>query len=832
MFRNGCGSAPRFSLPGLQRVERKVWKAPGLFALALVFSATSSAGVNTFTSIGPSGGNIEKVVYHPTDSSIAYAVASSGFYRSNDGGASWRAVHNTMANAPRDIAVNASRPNAVFTIAMGSGVLSSIDSGETLKALSPYPGLHEAGTHIFYSVDGTMLYTASQSAIYRSADNGSSWTRGGRVQLPDGTPLSISAVAVHPTQSLQLYLGTSDGRGFSSSDGGHSWAAWTVPAVNSINSIAIANTQPMRIWIGTNQGTWFKDENQAWFRTRVDGSSVVAIDPSNSDVVYVGGHLGLSRTPDNGANWDELLGASLAGGIYSVAISPSGSDTLMISGSSGIARTVDGGANWAASHNGITALLTDALFFSERSDRIYLSTTHQGTFALEGAGRTVIDLGNNQLRQFSAPQAAIFGAGFFVHPGETDHVYFGLSGQGLSRSTTGGSSWTHLWDIGFSGTHWMQNILTTSDDGRSLLATNLSEIALSDDGGDTWEAVNNLPFDDIASVSARAQSDPKVVYLSGSISGQNNYSLYKTVDGGRSWAALETPASPSISSLAVDPSNDDIVYFGNGLQLFKSVDGGETWVELPVAETPGNIVFYALAIDPQNPHILYAGGVNALSRSVDAGASWQSIPQPALTGWDLRALSVDALRPSSVIAGLHGAGVYEISIQPDLEISVTLPTSIPPGAPSSYRYRLQNKGPFDATGVRATVQLPTDAANASVSSESADCSINGTLASCDLTTLKVDQSIEFTITSVQPSAGSMELVGTVRADQPDAVATNNEVLSTIQVVVPATPAPQPTPRPATGGGGGGGGTSMHLLLILGALGCRRFAKRRIFRISR
>ena len=75
-----------------------------------------------------------------------------------------------------------------------------------------------------------------------------------------------------------------------------------------------------------------------------------------------------------------------------------------------------------------------------------------------------------------------------------------------------------------------------------------------------------------------------------------------------------------ILSLAVDPSDPDVVYAGtirNG--VYKSTDGGDTWAG-PYG--PQDYEALTLAIDPANTSTLYAGFAGrGLYKSTDGGAN-------------------------------------------------------------------------------------------------------------------------------------------------------------------------------------------------------------------
>ncbi|HET9824622.1 MAG TPA: sialidase family protein, partial [Chitinophagaceae bacterium] len=184
------------------------------------------------------------------------------------------------------------------------------------------------------------------------------------------------------------------------------------------------------------------------------------------------------------------------------------------------------------------------------------------------------------------------------------NVYVGTigSGSGLQRSTDGGATWT--------------NITPTTAGG----GTRIADIELSSTGrmhvskGYLSSAANQTGYfysDNPATVTSATWTSPVTPFTSTqynvdlAVAGNTLYALpsnsnyetpqiYKSIDGGASWAT--TIASPPAASgnndlssgqgwysiaIAVDPSNANNVIVG-GLNCYKTTNGGNTWSQLSV----------------------------------------------------------------------------------------------------------------------------------------------------------------------------------------------------------------------------------------------------------
>jgi photosystem II stability/assembly factor-like uncharacterized protein len=162
---------------------------------------------------------------------------------------------------------------------------------------------------------------------------------------------------------------------------------------------------------------------------------------------------------------------------------------------------------------------------------------------------------------------------------------------------------------------------------------------------------------------AGVPGDPNTVYFAAAQGG-----VWKSENGGRDWKPIfDKESSQSIGSLALAPSNPNVIYVGGGegnprgnvaigLGIWKSLDGGKTWKH--VWKNRGQIG--TLIVHPTDPDIAFAavlgspfgpGPNRGVFRTRDGGESWQQVlKKDADTG--AADVAFDPNNPNVLFAGL------------------------------------------------------------------------------------------------------------------------------------------------------------------------------------
>ncbi len=171
------------------------------------------------------------------------------------------------------------------------------------------------------------------------------------------------------------------------------------------------------------------------------------------------------------------------------------------------------------------------------------------------------------------------------------------------------------------------------------------------DGGMMWKPI--FDSEHIASIGAMevAPSDSKIMYVgTGDVSdvggavNQGN-GMYKSVDGGKTWARIGLEDSRHIGAIWIDPQNADVVlvaalghtYAPNEERgIFKTTDGGKSWRKVLYKDNMTGGIDVAFA--PDNPRIGFA-------------TLWHHYTKPG--------------DPLSLLMATAGAGVYKTTDEGD-----------------------------------------------------------------------------------------------------------------------------------------------------------------------
>ncbi len=581
-------------------------------------------------------GRINCIAFHPTDPNTFWVGSpSGGIWKTTVGGNSWTILNNSetvlgvsaivvdytdpdiiyIATGDRDRGSMATLSGGQFADNVSIGVLKSIDGGVTWNTTGLSYSTSEGKlitSLLMHPSDHTILFAAmwdgnpSTSGIFKSTDAGATWT-----QKTNNLWIDIEFKPGDPTIMYASSYGFGSTYINRSTDSGENWV--------------IDETVP-----GGRRGE-------------------IAVTPADPTVVYLisanpsGGVLGVYKSTDSGVSFLVVNPGSPAGmlGYYTdgsggsggqgsydwcIAVDPSDADIVFIGGVT-TWKSIDGGSTFTAINNWTT------------------STTYN-----------------------MPPQVAVVHADKHVLAYQNSSTLFEGNDGGIYKTTNVGTTWNDLtngmvisqiYRIGVSQTNTTTVLTGLQDNGSKLYNGFWSDVT----GGDGMEcivdysnsnymyatyvqgqiqrSINGSTFQNGYITANIPGGQPLGAWVTPYIIDPNNSAtlfvgydrIWKTTDRGNtsSWATASQVLSSStkLRSLAIAPSNSDILYTADQTNMWKTTDGGATnWTSITLPSLSNSITYIAVKDNDPNTVWFTVGGYTLgekVYESTDGGANWNSI---------------------------------------------------------------------------------------------------------------------------------------------------------------------------------------------------------------
>lgn len=117
-------------------------------------------------------------------------------------------------------------------------------------------------------------------------------------------------------------------------------------------------------------------------------------------------------------------------------------------------------------------------------------------------------------------------------------------------------------------------------------------------------------------------SNPDVLYAGTATAG-----IWKSTNHGENWQPISLDfLTKSITALAIDHSNSNIVYAELNNSIYKTLNGGQNWSPTGNATFQNlNLIVHDISVKPNNSDIIFAATNNGLYRSTNGGTDWTQV---------------------------------------------------------------------------------------------------------------------------------------------------------------------------------------------------------------
>ena len=577
--------------------------------------------------------------------SVAYG---DGVYKSEDGGKTWKNMGLKLSEHIGMIAVDPNNSQIVYVAAYGPlwsaggerGIYKTTDGGKTWSRIlhvSDNTGFNEihidkTRPNILYATahqrrrhEWTYLGGGPESAIYKSIDNGATWTK-----LENGLPkgdVGRIGLAIPPSNTDIVYalIEAADGNGglYKSSDRGASWTKQSghTTAGNYYNEIFADPVNPDKIYsmnnwavVSSDGGKTFKGIGE---RSKHVDNHVIWVDPKNTSHYLMGCDGGLYETWDEAATWNYKSNLSItqfyrvttdnALPFYNIYGGTQDNNTL-----GGPSRTMSGSGihnyDWFVTVGGDGF---KTVVDTKNPDIVYSQWQYGGLVRFNRKTGEALDIKPQE--QAGEPAYRYnWDAPILLSNFDNKTLYF--AAQKVFRSKDMGNTWEvispdlsrgldrntlnvmgKVWSVDAvaknQSTSIYGNITALSESPKNPLllfaGTDDGLIHVTQDGGKTWTktaSIAGVPNQALIQNIYASKHDEQLVYavVNNHRNGDFKPYLVKSVDKGKSWSLVSNnlPERGSLQCLAEDHKNKNLLFCGTDFGVFTSIDAGKTWEKM------------------------------------------------------------------------------------------------------------------------------------------------------------------------------------------------------------------------------------------------------------
>ena len=574
----------------------------------------TSLGANSSDGGYAGVGRIACIAFHPTDNNTYWVgAASGGLWVTTNNGTNWSCLtDNNGALAVSDIVIPSdyATSNTIY-IATGDrdgwdnnsiGVLKSTNGGSTWSATGLSYSLSNnnmVNRLLLNPTNNKSIIAATSGGVYKTLNGGTTWT----TQLSTNDFIDME---FKPGDTTVIYGSTQNGTIFVSTNSGTSWT----------QAFSDANAQRIELAVSANQPTW-----------------VYALADQSDNGLY-----GIYKSTNSGASYTQvfagttknLLGwysdGSDAGGqgFYdlSLAVSPSNASILLVGGVN-THKSTTGGTAWTCSNcwvgsqpynsGSYPVAHADKHCLKFRANGDLFETNDGGVYISTNSGTTWTDKTNgmviSQMYKLSNSQTV------------STEVITGLQDNGTKLLS--GGAWSDV--KGGDGTECIIDYTNVNTQYGTYVQGQIDRTT------DHWNTTTDISANIPGGAPTGAWVTPYIMDPVNHLTLYAGYAdVYKTTNTGTSWTKISTMnTSNNIRSMAIAPSNTQVLYVADQTTIWKTINGGTSWTNitgtLPVGSA--NITYITVKNDDANTLWITMDGYNAnrVYQSSNGGTSWTSL---------------------------------------------------------------------------------------------------------------------------------------------------------------------------------------------------------------
>ncbi|MBE0643408.1 MAG: T9SS type A sorting domain-containing protein [Bacteroidetes bacterium] len=512
-----------------------------------------------------------------------YSYPGLGVFKSTDAGASWSPTAWFASTRTSVIRVHPADGNTVLAATL-KGLMRTTDAGGSWQSVLA----GEVYDLMMHPDDAATWYAAVRSkGIYRSTDTGDtweylsqSWVDALGLDLNQVGRLAFDCCKAHPEvmyATLVKVSGNNLYRMLKTTDGGATWDSIPAPPYNVFNGqgfyncdLAVDPVDPDRALLGGILIYQTLDGGRTWTYRSPSHADQHALEfaPSDPRIFYTGHDGGFNRSTDGGSTFDGKTHIMPITQYYDIDVAYTNPDIIL-------GGTQDNGSHLRStpSEDWLKVTGSDGAVCNidyENPGILYTEMQNgQNHWRSIDSGKTWVSVksGIQETGPWITPVV--------MHPRDPATLLTATTIH-LYKTTNRGDEWIPMADPNPANRAIQKIAISPADPSHMAVGyRNTGGIATTTDGGATWTLAANVFTSTVTDIEYHA-ADPDRIYVT--FSGYSGKNIVMTTDGGGAWEILNgnLPATP-VNTIALDPSNDSVLWIGTDLKVFVTSNMGRTW---------------------------------------------------------------------------------------------------------------------------------------------------------------------------------------------------------------------------------------------------------------
>jgi len=688
----------------------------------------NTESISSWSSIGPGniGGRIRAILIRPNHTStMLIGAVSGGVWKTTDGGASWFATMDNdnplaigcMVNSGDTVYAGTGEGWGNVDAVYGGGIYKSTDFGDTWTLLSstatsnplsttswnfknvlklafdPSGNLYAITIAINYK-DGVGAYHLN-GGLFKSTDGGTSWVRISSTSITN----YYNPCDVIPLNSSIILFATQGGGIYKTINGGTNWLHITSGLPTKFDRISMAQDPNSSNTVYAVFSEYSTSTGLAGIYKSIDGGSnwsalsspgtiastgnasylggqgwydnTIAVDPKNSNNIYVGG-VDMMKSTDGGGSWFQLTYWSTGYGTpyvhadhHATTFDTTQTGVLYDGNDGGIYKTTNGGVSWNALNNDLSitqfyggcAYPTGNIFLGGTQDNghLYYSGSNSNWNEVYGG-----DGGYAAIDQSSS--STVY----------EEYVYLQLH-KSINGGTTFNSAYNGLIDANSSSRCLFIAPFSMDPENSSVLIAGSDNVWLTTNKASKWDSsYTTLVAGQLVSAVTVVNSASPFLGFAGLTNGQIFKCTSLTGSSGDVWNNITPTTSNGVQNngayvrrIVVDLNNKQHIYTcysgynDDGVtptrHVLYSSDQGTTWTDIS-GDLP-DVPVHSLVIDPPNSQTLYIGTETGVYQTTNGGINWVNTTTGMASYVPVDEL-VRQTGTDNLLAFTHGRGVF------------------------------------------------------------------------------------------------------------------------------------------------------------------------------